>query len=94
MVCEKLLLIPIRDNSLCFICFVYFFSLPKSDKYAFNFLYVNVFFFCTCYEKNKNIKKKYLFTIFLCISIFTACRTVIVSVPILITNFFKVYFQS
>ena len=60
MVCEKLLLIPIRDSSLCFICFVYFFSLPKSDKYAFNFLYVNVFFFCTCYEKNKNIKKKEL----------------------------------
>ena len=37
---------------------VFFFSLPKSDKYVFNFLYVNVFF-CTCYEKeNKNIKKK------------------------------------
>ena len=38
---------------------VFFFSLPKSDKYVFNFLYVNVVFFCTCYEEeNKNIKKK------------------------------------
>ena len=38
--------------------FCVFFFLPKSDKYVFNFLYVNVFF-CTCYEKeNKNIKKK------------------------------------
>ena len=53
MVCEKLLLIPIRDNSLCFICFVYFFSLPKSDKYAFNFLYVNGFFFAPVMKKIK-----------------------------------------
>ena len=37
--------------------FCVFFSLHKSDKYVFNFLYVNVF--CTCYEKeNKSIKKK------------------------------------
>ena len=34
---------------------VFFFSLPKSDKYVFNFLYVNVFFFAPVMKKKIKI---------------------------------------